>query len=208
MSMIMIEQDVAGVVLAGGLSRRMGGGDKGLKEIGGKPILDRVIATIKPQLAALAINANGDSLRFSNYELPIIPDGVADFPGPLAGILAGLDWEAAALPSAAYLLSVPTDTPFLPDDLVMRLRQAVREGAELASVISGGQTHPVIGLWPVSLRDELRQALIGENLRKIDRFTARYRLALVEYPLTPCDPFFNVNTPEDVELAEGYLVGP
>jgi molybdopterin-guanine dinucleotide biosynthesis protein A len=208
MSMIMIEQDVAGVVLAGGLSRRMGGGDKGLKEIGGKPILDRVIATIKPQLAALAINANGDSLRFSNYELPIIPDGVADFPGPLAGILAGLDWAAAALPSAAYLLSVPTDTPFLPDDLVMRLRQAVREGAELASVISGGQTHPVIGLWPVSLRDELRQALIGENLRKIDRFTARYRLALVEYPLTPCDPFFNVNTPEDVELAEGYLVGP
>ncbi len=204
----MIEQDVAGVVLAGGLSRRMGGGDKGLKEIGGKPILDRVIATIKPQLAALAINANGDSLRFSNYELPIIPDGVADFPGPLAGILAGLDWAAAALPSAAYLLSVPTDTPFLPDDLVMRLRQAVREGAELASVISGGQTHPVIGLWPVSLRDELRQALIGENLRKIDRFTARYRLALVEYPLTPCDPFFNVNTPEDVELAEGYLVGP
>jgi molybdopterin-guanine dinucleotide biosynthesis protein A len=186
----------------------MGGGDKGLKEIGGKPILDRVIATIKPQLAALAINANGDSLRFSNYELPIIPDGVADFPGPLAGILAGLDWAAAALPSAAYLLSVPTDTPFLPDDLVMRLRQAVREGAELASVISGGQTHPVIGLWPVSLRDELRQALIGENLRKIDRFTARYRLALVEYPLTPCDPFFNVNTPEDVELAEGYLVGP
>jgi molybdopterin-guanine dinucleotide biosynthesis protein A len=206
--MNMIENDVAGVVLAGGLSRRMGGGDKGLKEIGGQPILERVIATIRPQLAALALNANGDSSRFSSYGLPIIPDGVADFPGPLAGILAGLDWAASELPNIAYLLSVPTDTPFLPDDLAMRLRQAVREGAELASVISGGQTHPVIGLWPVSLRHELRQALIGENLRKIDRFTARYRLALVEYPLTPCDPFFNVNTPEDVELAEGYLYQP
>jgi molybdopterin-guanine dinucleotide biosynthesis protein A len=198
----MIEQDVAGVVLAGGLSRRMGGGDKGLKEIGGKPILDRVIAKIKPQLTALAINANGESSRFAHYGLPIIADGVADFPGPLAGILAGLDWAAAELPSVAYLLSVPTDTPFLPDDLATKLRQAVREGAEMASVISDGQTHPVIGLWPVSLRDELRQALVGENLRRIDRFTASYRLSLVEYPVTPRDPFFNVNTPEDVELAE------
>jgi len=191
------------VLLAGGLARRMGGGDKPMRMIGGRTILDRVIARLKPQCSELILNANGDPARFAPFSLPVVADSVSDFPGPLAGILAGLDWAAANRPDAAWMLSAAGDCPFLPRDLVARLSAArVAEDAELAVAASGGQSHPVIGLWKVALRDELRHALVVDDIRKIDRFTARYRLATVSWPTTPLDPFFNANTAEDLAEAE------
>jgi molybdopterin-guanine dinucleotide biosynthesis protein A len=191
------------VILAGGLARRMGGGDKPMRTIAGKTILDRVIARLAPQCDDLILNANGDPVRFADFHLPVIADSVADFPGPLAGILAGLDWIAANRPDAKWMLSAPGDCPFLPRDLVERLDQArAAENAELAVASSGGQTHPVVGLWSVRLRDELRQALVAEGVRKIDRWTARYSLATVSWPTSPLDPFFNANTVEDIAEAD------
>jgi molybdenum cofactor guanylyltransferase len=192
-----------GVLLAGGLARRMGGGDKPMRTIGGRTILERVIARLKPQCDGLILNANGDPARFSAFGLPVISDNVADFPGPLAGILAALDWTAANRPDVEWILSAAADCPFLPRDLVTRLYQALEaQNAQLAVAASGGQTHPVVGLWSVSLRDELRHALVVEDIRKIDRWTARYRLATVSWPTTPLDPFFNANTVEDIAEAE------
>jgi molybdenum cofactor guanylyltransferase len=191
------------VLLAGGLARRMGGGDKPMRMIGARTILDRVIARLTPQCSALILNANGDPARFAAFGLPVVADSVADFPGPLAGILAGLDWVAANRPDAAWMLSAAGDCPFLPRDLVARLSAArATEGAELAVAASGGQSHPVIGLWKVTLREELRQALTVEDIRKIDRFTARYRLSTASWPTSPLDPFFNANTAEDLTEAE------
>jgi molybdenum cofactor guanylyltransferase len=191
-----------GVVLAGGLARRMGGGDKPLREIGGRTILARVIARLEPQCECLVINANGDPRRFASFGIPVIADGVQDYPGPLAGILAALDWAAANRPDAAWILSAPGDCPFLPRDLVARLsRTLIADNAELAIAASQGQSHPVIGLWNVALRDALRRALVVEGLRKVGQWTARYRLATVTWPAEPLDPFFNANTVDD--LAEG-----
>jgi molybdopterin-guanine dinucleotide biosynthesis protein A len=191
-----------GVVLAGGLARRMGGGDKPLREIGGRTILARVIARLEPQCECLVINANNDPRRFASFCLPVIADGVQDYPGPLAGILAALDWAAANRPDAAWILSAPGDCPFLPRDLVARLSHAlIADNAELAIAASQGQSHPVIGLWSVALRDALRRALVVEGLRKVGQWTARYRLATVTWPAEPLDPFFNANTVDD--LAEG-----
>jgi molybdopterin-guanine dinucleotide biosynthesis protein A len=194
---------IPGVLLAGGLARRMGGGDKPMRTIGGKTILERVIARLAPQCDALILNANGDPARFAAFGLPVIADGVADFPGPLAGILAALDWMAANRPEVKRVLSAAADCPFLPRDLVARLEQArAAENAELAVAASDGRTHPVIGLWSVHLRDELRHALVKEDVRKIDRWTARYPLATVNWPVTPLDPFFNANTIDDIAEAE------
>ena len=194
---------VPGVVLAGGRARRMGGGDKPLREIGGRTILARVIARLKPQCECLALSANGDPLRFASFGLPVIADGVKHYPGPLAGILAGLDWAAARRPNAQWILSAPGDCPFLPKDLVVRLRQAMSaQGAELAVAASPGRSHPVIGLWSVALRDALRDALIVEGLRKVDEWAGRYRVATVAWPAEPLDPFFNANTVEDLAEAE------
>jgi molybdopterin-guanine dinucleotide biosynthesis protein A len=194
---------IPGVLLAGGLARRMGGGDKPMRTIGGRTILERVIARLKLQCDGLILNANGDPGRFASFGLPVIADDVADFPGPLAGILAALDWMAANRPEVQRVLSTAADCPFLPRDLVARLEQArAKENAELAVAASDGQTHPVIGLWSVHLRDELRHALVEEDIRKIDRWTARYRLATVTWPTTPLDPFFNANTVEDIAEAE------
>src|SRR4051812_13104230 len=166
-----------GVLLAGGLARRMGGGDKPMRTIGGRTILDRVIARLKPQCDGLILNANGDPARFAAFGLPVIADSVADFPGPLAGILAALDWMAKHRPEVKTVLSAAADCPFLPRDLVARLEAArVEQDAELAVAASDGQTHPVIGLWSVKLRGELRHALVDEDIRKIDRWTARYAL--------------------------------
>jgi molybdopterin-guanine dinucleotide biosynthesis protein A len=191
------------VLLAGGLARRMGGGDKPMRTIGGKTILTRVIARLAPQCDGLILNANGDPARFASFGLPVIADSVADFPGPLAGILAALDWMAAHRPEVKRILSAAADCPFLPRDLVARLEQARAAGnAELAVAASGWQTHPVIGLWSVHLRDELRHALVKEDIRKIDRWTARYPLATVTWPVTPVDPFFNANTIDDIAEAE------
>lgn len=191
-----------GLVLAGGLARRMGGGDKPLKTVGGRPILDRVLARMRPQVGTLALNANGDTARFSAYGLPVIADTLPDYPGPLAGILAGLDWVAEYHPRITDIVSLPADCPFLPHDLVARL-EAARHTARvpLAAAASGGWTHPVIGLWPVSIRAALRRALLAGE-RKIDRFTPTIGIAHAEWSIEPFDPFFNVNTPEDVAAAD------
>jgi molybdenum cofactor guanylyltransferase len=163
-----------GVLLAGGLARRMGGGDKPMRQIAGRTILDRVIA-----------------------------DTVKEFPGPLAGILAALDWAATNRPDVEFILSAAADCPFLPRDLVTRLHRARREqNAQLAVAASAGQSHPVIGLWSVALREDLRQALVVEDVRKIDRWTARYRLSTVTWPTEPLDPFFNANTVDDIAEAD------
>jgi molybdopterin-guanine dinucleotide biosynthesis protein A len=191
------------VILAGGLARRMGGGDKPMRMIAGRTILERVIDRLGPQCDGLILNANGDPTRFAAFDLPVIPDGVPDFPGPLAGILAGLDWMAAHRPDVKWVLTAPGDCPFLPRDLVARLGQArAEQSAELAVAASDDQVHPVIGLWSVRLRDELRNALVTEGLRKIDRWTARYPLATVTWPTSPLDPFFNANTVEDITEAD------
>lgn len=192
-----------GVLLAGGLARRMGGGDKPMRQIGGRTILDRVIARLSPQCDGLILNANGDPARFAAFGLPVIADTVEDFPGPLAGILTALDWTAAHRPDVTWILSAAGDCPFLPHDLVARLHRArAEQGAQLAVASSGGQTHPVIGLWHVGLREDLRHALVVEEMRKIDRWTARYKLATVDWPTEPLDPFFNANTVEDIADAE------
>ena len=192
-----------GLVLAGGLARRMGGGDKALLRIGGVSILDRVLERLRPQCSAIILNANGDPRRFASTRLPVVADDVPGFAGPLAGILAGLDWAAAHAPEIAWIGSVPGDCPFLPRDLIARLQAARTEaGAPLACAKSGEWRHPVAGLWPVALRGDLRHALVEENLRKIEIWTSRHGVALAEWPDAPVDPFFNVNTPEDAARAE------
>jgi molybdenum cofactor guanylyltransferase len=202
-----VTTEILGVLLAGGLARRMGGGDKPMRTIGGRTILERVIARLGPQCDGLILNANGDPTRFAAFGLPVIADGVADFPGPLAGILAALDWAAAHRPDVSLVLSAAGDCPFLPRDLVSRLDAALTsENAELAVAASDGQSHPVIGLWSVGLREQLRHALVVEDVRKIDRWTARYKLATVAWPVTPLDPFFNANTMDDITEAERLAV--
>ncbi len=192
-----------GLVLAGGLARRMGGGDKALIEIGGRTILDRVLETITPQCDGVILNANGDPARFAQFGLPIVPDDIPDFAGPLAGILAGLDWAATHRPDIEWMASVPGDCPFLPSDLVGRLHAArIAAGTTLACAKSGDWRHPVAGLWPVGLRADLRRALVDEDLHKIEVWTARHGIAIAEWPDQPVDPFFNVNTPEDRARAD------
>ena len=192
-----------GLVLAGGLARRMGGGDKALIAIGGVTILERVLGQLRSACTGLIINANGDPARFARYGLPVVPDSVPDFAGPLAGILAGLDWAAAHAPDVAWIASTPGDCPFLPHDLVLRLHEARRKGGTpLACARSGDWRHPVVALWPVALRDDLWHALTKEGLRKIEVWTARHGVAIAEWPAKPLDPFFNVNTPEDAAEAE------
>ncbi|WP_439923041.1 molybdenum cofactor guanylyltransferase MobA [Nitrobacter sp. JJSN] len=192
-----------GVLLAGGLARRMGGGDKPMRTIAGRTILERVIARLKPQCDGIILNANGDPGRFATFGLTVVADNVPDFPGPLAGILAALDWVTANRPGVEWVLSAAADCPFLPRDLVVRLHQVrAAEKAQLAVAASGGQSHPVIGLWHVGLREELRRALVKEDIRKIDRWTARYPLATVSWSIEPLDPFFNANTVEDIAEAE------
>jgi molybdopterin-guanine dinucleotide biosynthesis protein A len=192
-----------GLVLAGGLARRMGGGDKARLQIGGITILDRVLATLSAQCPDIIINANGDPARFADTGCTVVPDNVEGYPGPLAGVLAGLDWLAAQDNGIEWMVSVPGDCPFLPDDLVERLHQARREqGTALACARSGEWRHPVIGLWPLALRQDLRKALVEEELRKIEVWTARHGVAIADWPAAPVDPFFNVNTREDAAEAE------
>jgi len=198
-----MSNETLGLVLAGGLARRMGGGDKARIRIGGRTILDRVLERLKPQCHGVILNANGDPSRFADTRLPVVADSVPDFAGPLAGVLAGLDWTAEHAPDVEYLASVPGDCPFLPRDLVVRLHEA-REasGKPLACARSGDWRHPVAALWAVALREDLRKALIDEGLHKIEIWTGRHGVAIAEWPIDPIDPFFNVNTPEDVAEAE------
>lgn len=197
---------VAGVLLAGGLSRRMGGGDKTLRRLGSRTILEHVVERVRPQVEVLVVNANGDPGRFTGFGLPVAADIVPDYAGPLAGVLTGLDWAARQVPGARWVASFATDAPFVPTDLVRRLMDAVEAGgADMACAASGGRHHPVFGLWPVRLRDELRRAMLDEGIRKVDAWTARYRLAVAEWPAEPLDPFFNANRPDDLAEAERML---
>jgi molybdopterin-guanine dinucleotide biosynthesis protein A len=177
--------ETLGVILAGGLARRMGGGDKGLSVIEGRTILERLADGMRPQCAGLILNANGDSGRFGALALPVVPDSVPDFAGPLAGVLAGLDWAAEQRPGLAWVATVAGDTPFLPPDFVARLHTARRDAeAQLASAASGGRTHPVNGLWPVALREDLREAL-ARGERKVGRWIAEHGAALANGAATP-----------------------
>lgn len=198
--------EVLGCILAGGLARRMGGGDKGFIELGGRSILERVIERLKPQVSLMILNANGDPARFSGAGLPVVPDTIEGFAGPLAGVLAGLEWAAVHAPKVKWMVTAATDTPFFPENLVSRFLSAVEgDRAELASAASGGREHPVFGLWPVRLAGDLRRAMAEGGIRKVDVWTARHRLAVVEFPCEPYDPFFNANRPEDVARAEAML---
>ncbi len=193
-----MKTETFGLVLAGGLARRMGGGDKALIDIGGRTILSRVLETFAPQCEAVILNANGDPKRFASYGLPVVPDDIPDFAGPLAGILAGLDWMAEHRSDLQWMVSVPGDCPFLPSDLVARLHAArAAAGTPLACAKSGEWRHPVAGLWNVSLRADLRRAMIDEDLHKIEIWTGRHGIAIAEWSDRPFDPFFNVNTPEE-----------
>lgn len=197
---------IAGILLAGGQARRMGGGDKPLRLLAGRPILPRIIERVSPGVAPLILNANGDPARFAEFGLPVVADVIEGFAGPLAGILTGLEWVAEHAPECDWLISYATDAPFVPRDLAERLMQGIeREGADLACAMSAGRTHPVFGLWPVRLRGDLRTALVDQDERKIDAWTARYKVAHVAFPAEPVDPFFNVNRPENLAEAEQLL---
>ncbi len=198
----MAHPQTIGVVLAGGLATRMGGGDKSSIRIGGSTILERVIACLAPQCSRLIVNANGEAAHFSATGLAVVADSVPDRPGPLAGILAGLDWTARHAPEIAWVVSAPSDCPFLPHDLVARLHHArIEAGTPLACARSGGRRHPVVALWPVALREDLRNALVSEGVHKVEQWSTPYGVAFAEWPDTPIDPFFNVNTPEEAAEA-------
>ena len=199
----MSHPNTLGVILGGGLARRMGSGDKARIRIGGTSILERVLARLRPQCARLILNANTEATRFADAALPVVADSVPDFPGPLAGILAGLDFAAAQTPDIEWIVSAPSDCPFLPRDLVARLHEArLYADAELACAGSRNRRHPVVGLWPAALREDLRRALTSEGVRKVGEWAMRYALAVAEWPAGPVDPFFNINTPQDLIEAE------
>jgi len=192
-----------GAILAGGLARRLGGGDKALHMVGGHSVLVWLVDRLAPQVTRLMLNANDDPRRFEGLGLPVVADSLPGHPGPLAGVLAALEWLAGSAPAIEWVVTVPGDAPFLPRDLVPRLHAARhRDGAVFACAASQGRTHPVVALWPVSVRDELRRAVAEEGIRKVDAFTQRYPCSPVDWPTEPVDPFFNVNTPEDLIEAD------
>jgi len=199
---------VTGVLLAGGLGRRMGGGDKPLKTLGGRAILDLVVDRALPQVDALVLNVNGDVARFAEYDLPIAEDVIEGYAGPLAGILTGMEWSRRTSPDAHWMVSFATDAPFFPTDMVQRLiDETVSTGADMACAQTCGRTHPVFALWPVNLADELRRAMVDDDMRKIDRWTGQYKILHVDFdrPEPEIDPFFNINRPEDLIAAENWL---
>lgn len=195
-----------GVILAGGKASRMGGGDKGLMALGGSTLLGHVIDRLRPQVAGLALNANGDPARFAAFGLPVLPDSIAGQPGPLAGVLAGLDWAAGQ--GAEAIVTAAADTPFFPADLVRRLQMAASpQGMAIAATPDEAnhlRRHPTFGLWPVGLRDDLRAALDG-GLRKVALWADRHGAGLAAFSAVPFDPFFNVNTPQDMARAAELL---
>lgn len=194
---------VVGVLLAGGAARRMGGGDKCLRIFEGETLLARTIRLLRSQVGALVLNANGDGARFADYGLPVAADVIAGQAGPLAGVLTGMEWAAANVPGAEFVVTVPTDIPFLPVDLVERLSTALIEAnADIACVASGGRAHPVPALWRIGLAPRLRADMIERDARKVDGWTATQNLTQAEWPSDPVDPFFNVNRQEDLARAE------
>lgn len=198
---------IAGVILAGGRSSRMGGGDKALRPVGGMPMLARIIERLRPQVDFMVLNANGDPERYSGFGLPVIADTLGDHPGPLAGVLAGLEW-ASDRPGCTHAVTVACDSPFFPPDLVARLLHE-NEGSESRIVLagSGGHRHPVFGLWPVSLSQALGRFLAETETYKVMAFVGAKDWRIAEFPMieatgTAIDPFFNANTPDDIALAE------
>ncbi|MBO9474284.1 molybdenum cofactor guanylyltransferase MobA [Shimia sp. R10_1] len=193
-----------GVILAGGQATRMGGGDKGRLMLGDRSILQHVIDRLEPQVAGLALNANGDPARFEDLALPVVPDSLAEYPGPLAGVLAGLDW--AAEQGADAIVTAAADTPFFPCDLVPRLLLASEQADHPIALAASGQSgakvwrQPTFGLWPVALRDDLRNAL-KDGLRKVVLWTDKHNAGEATFMHNGLDPFFNVNTPEDLKEA-------
>jgi molybdopterin-guanine dinucleotide biosynthesis protein A len=195
-----------GILLAGGLARRMGGGDKALRKSGGISLLGHAIAALRPQCDGLVLSANGDPARFAGFDVPVVADDLPGFNGPLAGILAGLDWIAARRPDVPLAISAPADTPFLPGDLAAHLMDArTKDNAVIACARSGGRTHPAVAVWPVSIRIDLRHALVVEDMRKVETFLQNYSRAIVEWPIEPYDPFFNANYPSNLAVAETIL---
>jgi molybdopterin-guanine dinucleotide biosynthesis protein A len=194
----------AAVLLAGGSARRMGGGDKSLNMLAGRPILAHVIDRVGRQVAALALNANGDPARFAEWGLPVIADLVPDRPGPLAGIHAGMVWARAHDPDSTHILSVPADLPFLPPDLVARLQAALGD-ADIVVARSEGHGHPVVALWPVELAGDLQRLITDEGMRKVTAFAVRYRVAYADFPVAGIDPFFNINSPDDLLRAQSLV---
>jgi len=191
-----------GVILAGGLARRMDGGDKPLLRLGGRTLLAAVEQRLRPQCESVILNANDDPSRFSETGLAVVPDSVSGRPGPLAGILAALEWAAVHRPPIEWVISVPGDTPFVPHDLVSRLhstREAERK--PLACAVSGDRKHYAIGLWPVDLRHALRRALTVEGVRRVQDWAKDRGLATASWPAEPFDPFFNINTPDELAIA-------
>lgn len=201
-----LHPDLVGVVLAGGLSRRMGEQEKSLLELGGKPIIERVINRLKNQTNKILINANGDPARFSRFNLPIQADTVEGFAGPLAGILAGMRWCKTHAPECQYVLSVASDTPFFPESLAEKLLANIpKDQGAIALAASDNRRHPVFGLWSISLTDDLHKFLVDEENRKVMLFVERYPNCIVDFEFETSDPFFNVNTPEDLAIAQGYF---
>jgi len=199
---------ILGVILAGGLSQRMGGGDKALRALGRGSMLARVLARLAPQVDMMVLNANGDPGRFAQFGLPVVQDGVPDHPGPLAGILAGMDWAAIHRPDLSYVASVAADTPFFPEDLVAGLSGVMEPELELAVARSPSGIQPVFGLWRVDLRDDLRLFLAVSQRHRVQDWIARHRHQLVDFPaMDGRDPFFNVNTPEDLAAAALLVAG-
>jgi molybdopterin-guanine dinucleotide biosynthesis protein A len=200
---------VVGIVLAGGKSSRMGGGDKCLRPLGGRPILGHVVARLKPQVADMIINANEKAQRFAAFGLPVVADSIAGYAGPLAGIQAGLAWIKTNRPETQYGITVAADTPFFPGDLVQRFLAERISSPALMVARSALGVHPVIGLWPVSLADELQGAL-EQGARKVGAWTAHHKAIEVDFPPVEIggrkiDPFFNINRPEDLAEAEALL---
>ncbi|WP_027061705.1 molybdenum cofactor guanylyltransferase MobA [Mesorhizobium loti] len=203
-----MRRDIAGIVLAGGQSRRMGGGDKSLLPLGDGCVLDQVLARFGPQLETMALSANGDPARFARFGLPVLADTVGGFAGPLAGILTGLEWAVANTPCKA-IVTAAGDTPFLPLDLVDRLAAAAgRHSDSIAVASSAGRRHPTFALWPVGCRDALRHFLVDEDNRRVSAFIERHGHVEVEFPVLQSaglDPFFNINVPEDLAEAQRLL---
>ena len=206
----MAPHPVSGVLLAGGQSRRMGGGDKGLLPLAGKAMLAHVIERLGPQVSAIVLNANGDPARFAAFDLPVIADTVTGFVGPLAGVLAGMRWSLAQAPQRRFIVTVPGDAPLIPRDLVTRLLAAVDGGSgKIALARSNGDLHPVIGLWPVALAADLEAALAG-GVRKVLDWTGRHGTVPVDFaPMrragVEIDPFFNANTPAELDALRALI---